>query len=73
MLLGMVNAIKVTVTLDNKILDELNRVSGQRKMTFAIREAVVFYLKQKKIEKIKFMKGKLKFDKTAEEIRHNGK
>ena len=48
----MANVIKVTVTLDNKVLDELSRVSGQRKMTFAIREAVVFYLRQKKIEKI---------------------
>ncbi len=73
MLINMVDAMKVTVTLDNKILDELNRVSGQRKTTFAIREAVAFYLKQKKIEKIRLMKGELKFDKTAEEIRHNGK
>ncbi len=72
MLIDMVNAIKVTVTLDNKILVELSRVSGQRKKTFAIREAVAFYLKQKKIGKIKLMKGKLKFDKTAEEIRHKG-
>jgi hypothetical protein len=68
----MVNVIKVTVTLNNKILDDLSRVSGQRKTTFAIREAVAFYLKQKKIEKIKLMKGKPKFDKTAEENRDNG-
>ena len=72
MLITMVNTIKVTVSLDNKILDDLSRVSGRRKTTFAIREAVEFYLKQKKIEKIRLMKGKLKFDKTAEEIRHNG-
>ncbi|HEY4654461.1 MAG TPA: hypothetical protein VIH22_08100 [Cyclobacteriaceae bacterium] len=65
-------AMRATVTVGKKILDELNRVSGQRKTTFAIKEAMEFYLKQKKIEKIKLMKGKLKFDRTAEEIRHSG-
>jgi len=31
---------------------------------------VAVYLRQRKREKIKSMKGKLKFDKTAEELRH---
>jgi hypothetical protein len=35
-----------------------------------VREAIAVYLRQKKREKIKSMKGKLKFDKTAEELRH---
>jgi hypothetical protein len=39
-------------------------------MATAVREAVALYLKQKKVEKIKFMMGKLKYDKTAEELRH---
>ncbi|GAH24331.1 unnamed protein product, partial [marine sediment metagenome] len=36
----------------------------------AVREAINEYLRRKKIEKIKSMKGKMEFDLTAEEIRH---
>ena len=59
-----------TVTIDKKILDELVEESGQKNKASAVREAVALYLRQKKVEKIKGMKGKLKFDKTAEELRH---
>jgi len=33
-------------------------------------EAVALYLRKKKIERIKEKKGKVKFDMTADEIRH---
>jgi cell division protein FtsI/penicillin-binding protein 2 len=36
----------------------------------AVKIAINSYLKKKKIEKIKSMKGKLDFDMTADEIRH---
>ena len=62
--------MRATVTIDKKILDELVEESGQKNKASAVREAVALYLKQKKVEKIKGMKGKLKFDKTAEELRH---
>lgn len=62
--------MRATVTIDKKILDELVEESGQKNKASAVREAVALYLKQKKVEKIKEMKGKLKFDKTAEELRH---
>lgn len=61
--------MRATVTIDKKILDELVQESGQKNKASAVREAVAVYLKQRKIEKIKSMKGKLKFDKTAEELR----
>jgi len=62
--------MRATVTIDKKILDELVEESGQKNKASAVREAVALYLRQKKVEKIKGMKGKLKFDKTAEELRH---
>jgi hypothetical protein len=37
----------------------------------AVRIAIDEYLRKKKIEKIKSMKGRLEFDLTASEIRHN--
>lgn len=58
------------MTIDKKTLDQLLVESGKGKKSAALREAVVFYLKQKKIERIKQKKGKVKFDKTADEIRH---
>ncbi len=62
--------MRSTVTIDKKILDELVQESGHKNKATAVREAVAVYLKQKKIEKIKSMKGKLKFDKKAEDLRH---
>ncbi len=62
--------MRATVTIEKNILDELVRESGHKNKATAVREAVAVYLKQKKVEKIKAMKGKLKFDKTADQLRH---
>lgn len=62
--------MRATVTIDKKILDELVEESGQKNKASAVREAVALYLKQKKVERIKQKKGKVKFDKSADEIRH---
>ncbi len=62
--------MRATVSIDKKILDELVEESGQNNKASAVREAVALYLKQKKIERIRQKKGKVKFDKTADEIRH---
>jgi hypothetical protein len=35
----------------------------------AVKEAIREYIRRKKIEKTKSMKGKLEFDRTADEIR----
>lgn len=61
--------MRATVTIDKKILDELVEESGQKNKASAVREAVAVYLKQKRVENIKRMKGKLQFDKTADELR----
>lgn len=62
--------MRATVTLDKEILDEPIQETGLKSAASAVREIVADYLKHRKIEKIKAMKGKLKFDKTAEKIRH---
>lgn len=62
--------MRTTVTLHKEILDELVQETGIKSAASAVREVVADYLKQRKIEKVKAMKGKLKFDKTAEKIRH---
>lgn len=62
--------MRATVTIEKKLLDDLVHESGHKNKASAVREAVSVYLKQKKIEKIRSMKGKLKFDKSADELRH---
>lgn len=62
--------MRSTVTIDKELLDDLVRQSGHKNKASAVREAVAVFLRQKKIEEIQRMKGRLKFDKTADELRH---
>ena len=59
-----------TVTIEKDILDELLKETRAKSKTTAVKKAIHEYLRRKKIEKIKSMKGKLEFDLTAEELRH---
>jgi hypothetical protein len=52
------------------MLDELVKETKARNKTTAVKKAIHEYLRRKKIEKIKSMKGRLEFDLTADEIRH---
>jgi len=62
--------MRATVTIDKDMLDELVRRSGQKNKASAVREAIAVFLRHKNIERIQRMKGRLKFDKTADELRH---
>jgi metal-responsive CopG/Arc/MetJ family transcriptional regulator len=62
--------MRATVTIEKDILDELIKETRAKNKATAVRQAVKEYLKRKKIERIKSMKGKLEFDLTAHEIRH---
>lgn len=62
--------MRATVTIEKDVLDELVHESRQKSKASAVKLAISEYLKHKKIEKIKGLKGKLKFDKTADELRH---
>lgn len=62
--------MRTTVTIEYDILDELLKETNAKSKASAVREAVQEYLKRSKVAKIKSMRGKLAFDMTAEEIRH---
>ena len=63
--------MRIAMTIEEKALNELLVASGRESKSAALRDAVVFYLKREKIERIKQNKGKVRFDRTAEEIRHS--
>jgi flagellar basal body-associated protein FliL len=62
--------MRATVTIEKDVLDELLKETRAKSKTTAVKKAIHEYLRRKKIEKIKSMKGKLEFDITAEELRH---
>ena len=62
--------MRATVTIEKDVLDELLKETRAKSKTTAVRKAIHEYLRRKKIEKIKSMKGKLEFELTAEELRH---
>lgn len=62
--------MRATVTIDNSKLELLMKETKSKSKAFAVKIAIDEYLKRKKIEKIKSMKGKLEFSMTADEIRH---
>ncbi len=62
--------MRATVTIEKDILDDLIKETRGKSKAAAVRLAVQEYLKRKKIERIKSMKGKLEFDLTAHQIRH---
>ncbi|MDH4218319.1 MAG: hypothetical protein OEY18_04525 [Candidatus Aminicenantes bacterium] len=63
--------MRTTVTIEHEIIEELLIETKAKSKASAVKEAIREYLIRAKIEKIKAMKGKLAFDKTAEEMRHH--
>jgi len=62
--------MRSTVTIEKDMLDELLAETRAKSKTTAVKEAISDYLKHRRMEKIKSMRGKLEFDLTAEELRH---
>lgn len=62
--------MRANVTIEKDILDELIKETKARSNASAVKIAIRGYLKRRKMEKIRSMKGKLDFDLTADEIRH---
>ncbi len=62
--------MRSTVTIEKNMLDELLAETHAKNKTTAVKEAISDYLRRRRVEKIKSMKGKLEFDLTAEELRH---
>ena len=62
--------MRATVTLDKSVLDELVAETQTKNKSAAVKKAIAEYLRRKKIERIKAMKGKMEFDLTADQLRH---
>ena len=62
--------MRATVTIEKDKLDMLMKETKSKSKASAVKIAINDYLRKKKIEKIRSMKGKLQFDMTADEIRH---
>jgi len=62
--------MRATVTIEKDKLDMLMKATKSKSKASAVKIAINEYLRKRKIEKIKSMKGKLEFDMTADEIRH---
>jgi hypothetical protein len=61
---------RATITLSNDLLDELMRVLPAKSKTEAVTIAISEEIRRKKLEKIKAMAGKMRFDVKAEALRH---
>jgi predicted CopG family antitoxin len=62
--------MRATVTIEKDILDELVKETRSKNKASAVKKVIHEYLKRRKIDRIKSMKGKLEFNLTADEIRH---
>ena len=62
--------MRLTISIKKKMMSELMQETGCKSTASAIITAIGEYLRQRKVEKIMAMQGKLKFDMTAEAIRH---
>lgn len=62
--------MRTTVTLEKDIVDELLNKTKARNKALAVREAVNEYLRRRKVDEIRALKGKLEFDARTGEDRH---
>ncbi|MBU4446559.1 DUF2191 domain-containing protein [bacterium] len=62
--------MRTTITLEKEILDDLMKETKDKNKASAVKKVIKEFLKQRKVEHIKAMKGKLKFTLSADEIRH---
>lgn len=62
--------MRTTITLDNRLVKTVQEATGAPSKAKAVVTVIHDYLRRRKISKIKELKGKLKFDLTADEIRH---
>jgi len=62
--------MRTTITLEKEILDDLIKETKDKNKTSAVKKVIKEFLKQRKVEHIKAMKGNLKFTLSADEIRH---
>ncbi|MBI5892784.1 MAG: DUF2191 domain-containing protein [Deltaproteobacteria bacterium] len=62
--------MRTTVTLNQDKIKDLLKETKAKSKAKAVIVAIDEFLKRKKMEQLKALKGKLKFDLDADEIRH---
>ncbi len=63
--------MRSTVTIEKDILDQLVKETKAKTKASAVKLAAAEYLRRKKINKIRSLRGKLEFDLDADELRHH--
>ncbi len=61
--------MRTTITIDDGIFGELMRFTGAETRTEAINRALSEWLRRKKIEQLKALRGKIRFDADTDELR----
>lgn len=62
--------MRTTITLDSHVVSLLQQASGAKSKARAVMIAIRDYLRRRQIEKIATLKGKIRFEMSASEIRH---
>lgn len=62
--------MRTTITIDSHVVSLLQQVSGAKSKARAVMIAIQDYLRRRQIEKIATLKGKIRFEMSASEIRH---
>ena len=62
--------MRTTVTIDKETVDELLDATKAKSKAMAVREAISEYLRSRKVDRIKSLKGKLEFNRATGEDRH---
>jgi hypothetical protein len=62
--------MRSTVTIEKVMLDQLLAETHAKSKATAVKEVITDYLRRRRVEKIKSMKGTLEFDVSPDELRH---
>lgn len=62
--------MRSTITLDAHMLQTLKKETGRRSKTDAVIFAIQDYLRRRRLSHLKKLKGKIHFDRSANELRH---
>ena len=61
--------MRTTITIDDAIFGELMRFTQAKTRTEAINRALSEWVRRKKIEKLKALRGKIRFDAGVDDLR----
>jgi Arc/MetJ family transcription regulator len=62
--------MRATITMEKDLLEKLVKETKAKTKASAVKLAINEYLRRRKVDKIRSLKGKLEFDLDAEVLRH---